>query len=498
MKAIMIMFDSLNKHMLPSYGCEWVEAPNFERLAEKTVTFDNSYVGSLPCMPARRELHTGRYNFLHRSWGPLEPFDDSMPEILKNNGVYTHLISDHFHYWEEGGSNYHTRYNTWEISRGQEGDPWIGQVKDPEIPASLHPKTGDKHWRQDWINRGFMKQEKNQPQAKTFNKGLEFLERNHKEDNWFLQIETFDPHEPFFSQDNYKEIYEHQDMDLLHFDWPPYGEVEDGEEVVEHVRKEYASLVSMCDNYLGQVLDMMDQNNMWKDTMLIINTDHGYLLGEHNCWAKSWLPPFNEIANTPLFIWDPRSAKSGERRESLVQTIDLAPTLLDFFEVDLPEDMQGKSLKQTISDDKSIRDAALFGHFGGHVNCTDGRYVYMRSTEDYKNQELYEYTLMPSHMKHTFSVEELKGYDISQPFDFTKGLNLMKIKSDRGKKQAEFPTMLYDLEENPKQDKVLEDSELEEKMIKHMVRLMQDTDAPKEQYIRLGLSNYINNQNQGE
>ena len=77
MKAIMVMFDSLNRHMLPSYGCEWIHAPNFERLAERSITFDNCYVGSMPCMPARRELHTGRYNFLHRSWGPLEPFDDS-------------------------------------------------------------------------------------------------------------------------------------------------------------------------------------------------------------------------------------------------------------------------------------------------------------------------------------------------------------------------------------------------------------------------------------
>ncbi len=71
MKAIMIMFDSLNQHMLPPYGCEWVHAPNFERLAGRCATFDNSYVGSMPCMPARRDLHTGRYNFLHRSWGPL-------------------------------------------------------------------------------------------------------------------------------------------------------------------------------------------------------------------------------------------------------------------------------------------------------------------------------------------------------------------------------------------------------------------------------------------
>jgi arylsulfatase A-like enzyme len=104
MKAIMIMFDSLNRRYLPPYGCEWTHAPNFERLAGRTVTFDNCYVASMPCMPARRELHTGRYNFLHRSWGPLEPFDDSMPETLKRHGVYTHLVTDHQHYWEDGGS----------------------------------------------------------------------------------------------------------------------------------------------------------------------------------------------------------------------------------------------------------------------------------------------------------------------------------------------------------------------------------------------------------
>jgi arylsulfatase A-like enzyme len=97
MKAIMLMFDSLNRHMLPPYGAQGVHAPNFTRLAERCVTFDNCYVGSMPCIPARRELHTGRYNFLHRSWGPLEPFDDSMPAILGRAGVYTHLTTDHQH-----------------------------------------------------------------------------------------------------------------------------------------------------------------------------------------------------------------------------------------------------------------------------------------------------------------------------------------------------------------------------------------------------------------
>ncbi|WP_407829892.1 sulfatase-like hydrolase/transferase, partial [Staphylococcus aureus] len=81
----------LNRRMLPPYGSKWVQAPNFERLAAHSATFDQCYAGSMPCMPARRELHTGRYNFLHRSWGPMEPFDDSMPEMLKRAGIYTHL-----------------------------------------------------------------------------------------------------------------------------------------------------------------------------------------------------------------------------------------------------------------------------------------------------------------------------------------------------------------------------------------------------------------------
>ena len=107
MRAIMVMFDSLNRRFLEPYGCDFNKTPNFSRLAEKTACFDNFYVGSLPCMPARRDLHTGRYSFLHRSWGPMEPFDNSMPQILKEHGIFTRLVSDHGHYWEAGGCTYH-------------------------------------------------------------------------------------------------------------------------------------------------------------------------------------------------------------------------------------------------------------------------------------------------------------------------------------------------------------------------------------------------------
>lgn len=489
MKAIMVMFDSLNRHMLPPYGGTQVKAPNFTRLAKRSVTFDNSYIGSMPCIPARRELHTGRHNFLHRSWGPLEPFDDSMPEILGANGVYTHLTTDHQHYWEDGGATYHTRYRSWEFIRGQEGDPWKGQLRDPEIPRKFkggNPGAG--LTRQDWINRQHYRTEALHPQTLTFDAGVQFIRNNSDADGWFLQIEAFDPHEPFFSHDRFRDAYKEERGDI-HFDWPSYEPaVEETPEEVRHVRAEYAALVSMCDHSLGRVLDLMDQLDLWKDTLLIVCTDHGFLLGEHGWWAKNVQPWFNEIARTPLFIWDPRSRQMGGRRQSLVQMIDLAPTLLGFFGVEQPGDMQGHNLRETIADDRPVRSAALFGAFGGHVNITDGRHVYMRTGPDVEgNSPLFEYTLMPTHMRRRFGVGELQDIQLAEPFSFTKGMRILKVTGRPFGPSQRYGTMLFDLKCDPEQKHPIVDEAVELRMIDAMLKLLRANDAPTEQFERLGL-----------
>ena len=486
MKAIMLMFDTLNRRYLPPYGCDWVKAPNFERLARRSAVFDNSYVGSMPCMPARRELHTGRCNFLHRSWGPLEPFDDSMPEILKNSGIYTHLVSDHYHYWEEGGANYHTRYSTWDVSRGQEGDPWKADLTDDAATPKTLIKRDSKWQRQDWVNRHYMPRQEDWPQAKTFAGGLEFLRTNHAADNWFLHIETFDPHEPYFVPQRFLDMYPHEYAGG-HFDWPPYRRVEETPEQVRHIRCVLAALVSMCDEYLGKVLDVMDELDLWSDTMLIVNTDHGFLMGEHDWWAKCTPPFYNEVAHTPLFIWDPRCAVAGERREALVQMIDMPATLLEYFGVARPADMQGAVLAETVAADKAVRQACLYGLHGAHVNCTDGRYTYMRAPVRPENKPLYEYTLMPAHMRRTFSAEELQDIQLAEPFNFTKGCRTMKIEARAWTNAHKYGTMLFDLAADPAQEGPIDDPAAEQMMIDHMVRLMKANDSPPEQFERLGL-----------
>jgi arylsulfatase A-like enzyme len=488
MKAILILFDSLNRHMLAPYGCDWVHTPNFLRLAEHSIKLTQSYVGSMPCMPARRDLHTGRLNFLHNSWGPLEPFDQSLPELLSNAGTYTHLVSDHYHYWEAGGATYHTKYNSWEFIRGQEGDPWKGEVRDPEMTEQSDRFKGHARrlFRQDRINRTYTQPEVNHSQSRTFQGGIDFIDRNHLEDNWFLQIEAFDPHEPFYSPESYKNLYPH-DYQGSDFDWVRPGKVTETPDLVEHLRYEYAALVSMCDAHLGRVLDRMDQYGMWEDTMLIVTTDHGYLLSEHDYWGKNVMPLYSELSRTPMFIWDPRTRQASRTCDSLVQWIDLTPTLLGFFGVAVPSTMLGYDLLKVINSGYDQREAIIFGYHGAHVNCTDGRYVYMRAPVHEDNSPLYDYTLMPSHMNAMYTVEELQRIELAEPFSFTQGCRTMRIAASNSIQSHTMGTLLFDLEMDSEQIYPIIDTQIEQRMQHLMIRLMQECDAPAEQYERLGL-----------
>ncbi|EFL27734.1 LOW QUALITY PROTEIN: putative sulfatase, partial [Streptomyces himastatinicus ATCC 53653] len=481
MRAIILMFDSLNRHMLAPYADTIVDAPNFARLASRAVTFDNFYAGSMPCMPARRELHTGRYNFLHRSWGPLEPFDDSMPQMLRDAGIHTHLVSDHPHYWEDGGATYHTRYTTWEFFRGQEGDPWKGVVDGYREGEGLPLR------RQDAINRTYMPTEAEHSQTRTVDAGVHFLHTNADADRWLLQLELFDPHEPFFVHEPYTSRYP-DDHTGPEFDWPGYQKVTESTDQVEHARRRYAALVSMCDHSLGRVLDVMDEHDMWDDTLLIVNTDHGFLLGEHGWWAKSVMPWFNELVHLPMFLWDPRTRGADTRRGALAQTIDIAPSLLRHFGLTPPPDMQGRDLAAALDGDRQLREGALFGIHGGHVNVTDGRYVYMRATASPENGPLEEYTLMPTHMRARFGVEELADWEPADPLRFTKGLRTLRIPVTGGWMNPwRHGTLLFDLENDPGQQHPLDDPEAELRMLRLLADLLHACDAPRSQFDRLAI-----------
>ena len=325
MKAVMVMFDSLRKDLLSVYGGP-VPAPNFERLMNTCVRFDNCYAGSLPCMPARRELHTGRYNFLHRSWGPLEPFDDSMPAILKEKGIYTHLATDHYHYLQDGGATYQGRYSSWFCARGQESDCYIADLhldRSGDAPNQLSPEAAGERMRvnrraagwQNMANREVLRTEADWPMRQTFDNGLDFLDRNHDVDRWFLQIETFDPHEPFTAPDAYKTGF--CDPDSIDGpDWPQYADVRESGRDVNAMRQKYFALISFCDDMLGRVLDRFLAARNRSLTPFLECSDTSFLIRilENN-------------RGVSLLPWYAVEQSVGQGKLSLIQVADFHVTL---------------------------------------------------------------------------------------------------------------------------------------------------------------------------
>ena len=504
MRTIFVLFDTLNRHMLECYGGTSVPTPNFNRLAARSATFDNHFVGSLPCMPARRDLMTGRLNFLHRSWGPLEPFDAALPKLLRGADVYSHLITDHYHYFEDGGAGYHTRYDSFEYVRGQEGDGWKAVVAPPieDWRRDYHPRQfSDKrsHIAYHYMaNRSYIHEESQWPSSQCFSLAEEFLDTNQVADGWFLQVETFDPHEPFYAPPRQREKFPTNYQGPIR-DWPPYARVTEAEDEQDELRANYKALLAHCDEQLGRILDRMDRYDMWKDTMLVVSTDHGYLLGEHDWWAKNRSPIYDEIAHIPLFIHHPdHVSEAGTRRRALTQTPDLMPTFLEAFGVAAPASVTGRSLLPLLADASAkSHDAILFGYFGGAVNLTDGTHTYFRYPDDMLSQELYQYTLMPAHMLQPFTAAELEGAELMRGLDWAGGTPVLRIpviesspwfNSHGPRVMEDAVDAVYDRQADAGQVMPLDDAALEGRLAELMVQLLKANDAPPEAFRRLRLA----------
>ena len=508
MRTILILMDSLNRHSLNAYVRSEVKTPNIDRLARRSTVFDRHYCGSMPCMPARRELWTGRLNFLETPWSPLQPFDECLPDILREQkGTYSHLITDHYHYFERNGLAYPTNFDTWEFIRGQEGDPWHPSVGDPKVP-----EYRGKNRRQDWVNRTFMDLERDEdyPTPRCFIRAMDYLENNHAEDNWHLHLEVFDPHEPFICPSDYRESYGDKWNAGYLFDWPSYAPVDpekEGPEAIEHIRKSYGATLTMADSWLGKFLNKMDAYDMWKDTTVILTSDHGYLLGDHGYWAKNYMFDYKELAHIPLIVASPESTRAvspppsgeaavaGKRRVSaLTATIDLMPTLLELHGATPSANVHGRSLAGLLRENSEPgiaseapphHDALLYGYFGKDVNMTDGRYIYCRQPEE--GAVVHHHTAAPYlQMKHPGMFDEAEtGRFLPQ----TKmPVYRVPTPSIRHQGAPEEGHLLYDTANDPDQRRPVNDPRLEAEMEAKLVELLQRYDAPPCQYDRLGLA----------
>ncbi|HSL73279.1 MAG TPA: sulfatase [Ilumatobacteraceae bacterium] len=543
--VVVILLDSLNRHMLGSYGGSEFSTPNLDRFARRASQFTNHVTGSLPCMPARHDILVGALDFLWKPWGSIELWEESITATLRRADVTTMLVSDHPHLFETGGENYHTDFSGWDYVRGHEGDPWRtypdpSAVGAPTLTADGRPlitNAADGGWflrdqlgiadhsfghRHYDDTRTWFRAEEDFPGPRTMAAAAAWLQHaSAAHDRWMLFVDEFDPHEPFDTPEPWASTYDDEplDPDQARLIWPPYivGGVTKGaitEAQARQIRANYGAKLSMIDHHFGRVLDQLDAQDLWDITAVIVCTDHGHYLGDrrttvagddrHDIWGKPAIPQFEPLGHTPLMIhWPGTSGRTAHASiDALTTNVDINATIADVFGVTAAHRTHGRSLVPLLTGAAdSIRDWAIGGVYGNWVQVTDGRRKYARAPVD-ANMPLSmwsnRWSTMPTHR----GLEDFMQFpkpDRRAVLDFMPGSDIPVIRQPfaagdtlpfwAGGARNVGRHHLYDLDVDPDETENRHgESTAEAEMIDLLRTALDDVDAPAEQFARLGLT----------
>ena len=360
MNVIWIVSDTFRRDHVGAYGNRWIHTPSIDTLAAGAVRFDSHYSAGFPTMPTRADHQTGRWTMSFMGWQPLPTGVTTLAEILAGHGMHTAASVDTPYYLRDG-MNYDRGFQSFFMNAGQD-TLW-----------SLIPEPGYHHEALDV--RAAWRSESDRNAPKTFMSAIQWLERHYKED-FFLYVDTWDPHEPWDAPSYYTELYlPEYDGELV---LPLYGNWHDvpGYEEAQ-MRKGHATYcgeITMVDTWLGFLLKSVENMGLADKTVVIFTTDHGFYFGEHGgLFGKmssdkypdgtlrpydepgsqwSYSPLFEEIVHLPLVIRSPGITPGAYG--GLSSAVDVMPTVLDLLGLDIPAFVQGRSLAPALRDNSFL------------------------------------------------------------------------------------------------------------------------------------------------
>ena len=395
--AIVIMFDSLQFNYLGCYGNDWIKTPNMDRFAKEGALFENAYTEGLPTVPCRRAMHTGRFTLPVSGWVPLSMDDTTIADLCWGRPIDTALIFDCPMY-RLPKFGYTRGFDKVWFTHGHEADDYFYET-DPLIHYDVmdfveensvegYAKRFGKetaqyifHETANYLKqRQYWRGEKDRYVTRTMTKAIEYLEQVDRNKQFYLWIDSFDPHEPWDPPSVYKydengnydptmrcpydPDYTGKDVVL------PYSELVEGiytEPQLNHIRMLYAELVTLCDKQFGRLLEAVRRLGFEENTMMIMVSDHGEPMGNgvhgHGLMRKVRPWPYEELAHIPLIIRAP-GIKAGQRIKAFVQSVDIAPTVCDWLGIGVHPDMQGKSLLPVLrGETDKVHDFCIAGYY---------------------------------------------------------------------------------------------------------------------------------------
>ena len=393
--AILVIVDTLRRDHVGAYGNDWIKTPNLDALAEESLRFTRAYPESIPTLPARRAIHTGKRTFPVKpptyGWRSIPEGQATLAEILKAKGYSTYLVTDTYHQWKPS-MNFGRGFDVFRKIRGQQGDPY----KDPSVISEEEMRERylvlgkGTNLRQHLANTMGRKGEEDWFAPKVFINAMNALEETRRSEPFFLVVDCYDPHEVWDPPEEYIRLYDpngYEGKEPLYDTYGPDDYLT--ERQLLRMRARYAAEVTMMDRWLGNFLQKAHDLEVMENTLLILLSDHGHALGEHGYTGKPPYALWPELTDIVFLVRHPEGKGAGEESDYYASTHDVAPTVLGFLGVEPPQPMEGQDLSVILDGGEPKPRPHFTLCYRDYVWCGDDQYV-MFARNDRAEPRLYD------------------------------------------------------------------------------------------------------------
>ena len=383
---VYIMTDDHGTGALSCYGSQINQTPNLDRIANGGMRLDNCYVTYSLCSPSRAAILTGKYAHINGQTSigghVFDGSQQTFPKLLQEAGYQTAIIGKwHLHSMPTGFDHYSVMWNqgsyfdpdfieesehgpVWTKTKGYSTDivvdkclDWL-DTRNEEDPFMLlcHFKSPHYNWEPDEKHKDMYKDE-TIPEPETFNH--RFDEGSGPSEALQVKLETV-----------------HEQWKITHWDPMPEGlsMQEQKERNFQHFIKDYLRCVASVDDNVGRLLDYLDEQGLAENTVVMYTSDNGMFQGEHGWVDKKMM--YEESLRVPFLVRYPEAIATGSHSTDLAICCDYASTILDYAGVEIPSDIQGRSLVPVFAGETSRdwRSAFYYQHWdinpdGELANC---------------------------------------------------------------------------------------------------------------------------------
>lgn len=414
---VFIFPDQLRSDYIGVEGNNIAYTPNIDRIANEGALFSRAYSASPTCLPARAALITGMGPWKNGllSYAPIATkYKYEMPQMLRDAG-YNTFATGKLHFKPIGSGALIVKPDELDNSKFMHGFHEIKLCEGwghPQNAYNIWFKENAPNLEIDGTGLGptdhrtgiYPYSDELHPTAWTANQAIEFIDSQSSQEPFFLKITFHRPHPPFDPPKRWLDFYKDREIPkAIVGNWSEekYGGFNEipspseqlnaprgnfGDSIVRDSREGYLAAISFLDEQIGHVLTSLERNGVLENTLIVISSDHGDMMGDHHLWRKSY--PYEGSAGVPMIIRWPESlgikAKRGQVIKELVELRDILPTFLEVAGVDIPSEMDGMSMMPLINGKKKgwrkvldMEHGQCYWKENSWTALTDNRYKYI-------------------------------------------------------------------------------------------------------------------------